>query len=128
MIWLATTFGWHTWVWARLQSRISRSKVFYYYCDQHPDYPAGSPRAGYGSPHGSEVAYVFEHLNPNNPQTKPADLAISDAMSTDWVNFAKHGDPNGKGVPKWPVFSEKNPQVMYFNQTPHPGPARLHAK
>ena len=43
-------------------------------------------------------------------------------MSTYWVNFAKHGDPNGKGVPAWPAFSDKNPQVMYFNQTPHTGP------
>jgi para-nitrobenzyl esterase len=116
------TFGWHTWTWARLQSQTGRSKVFYYYFDQHPEYPGDSPRSGYGSPHGAEVAYVFEHLNPNNSQTKPADLAISDAMSTYWVNFAKHGDPNGKGVPAWPAFSDKKPQVMYFNQTPHPGP------
>jgi para-nitrobenzyl esterase len=32
-------FGWHTWSWARLQSRTGTSKVFYYYFDQHPDYP-----------------------------------------------------------------------------------------
>ncbi|HXR47457.1 MAG TPA: carboxylesterase family protein [Candidatus Limnocylindrales bacterium] len=115
-------FGWHTWTWARLQSQASKSKVFYYYFDQHPEYPEGSPRAGYGSPHGSEVTYVFEHLNPKNPQIKPADLEISDAMSIYWVNFAKHGEPNGKGVPKWPAFSNRKPQVMYFNQTPHVGP------
>ena len=115
------TFGWHTWIWARLQSQNSKSKVFYYYFDQHPEYPADSPRADAGSPHGSEVSYVFEHLNTNNPQIKPADLAISEAMSTYWVNFAKHGDPSGKGVPQWPAFSDKNPQVMYFNQTPHIG-------
>ena len=117
-----STFGWHTWIWARLQSQTSRDKVFYYYFDQHPEYPEGSPQAGRGSPHGSEVPYVFEHLNTNNPQFKPADLAISDAMSTYWVNFAKHGDPNGDGVPQWPAFSDKNPQVMYFSQTPRVGP------
>ena len=115
-------FGWHTWSWARLQSQTGKSKVFYYYFDQHPEYPEGSPRAGYGSPHGSEVSYVFEHLNPRNPQIKPADLEISDAMSTYWVNFAKRGDPNGKGVPKWPAYSNREPQVLYFNQTPHVGP------
>jgi para-nitrobenzyl esterase len=117
-----TTFGWHTWTWARLQSETSKDKIFYYYFDQHPEYPASSPRAGYGSPHGSEVPYVFEHLNPNSPQIKPADLAVSDLMSTYWVNFAKHGDPNGADVPKWPAFSEKNPRVMYFNKTAYPGP------
>src|SRR3990172_7155583 len=36
-------FGWHTWTWARLQAKTGKSKVFYYYFDQHPDYPAGSP-------------------------------------------------------------------------------------
>ncbi|WP_020599781.1 carboxylesterase/lipase family protein [Spirosoma panaciterrae] len=115
-------FGWHTWSWARLQAKTSKSKVFYYYFDQHPDYPADSPKHGYGSGHGQEVAYVFEHLNPSNPQTTKTDLAISDAMGTYWTNFAKYGDPNGKGVPNWPAFNEANPVVMYFSQTPHTGP------
>jgi len=115
-------FGWHTWSWARLQSQTGKSRVFYYYFDQHPEYPADSPRAGYGSPHGQEVAYVFQHLNQNSPQTTKTDLEVSDAMSTYWVNFARHGDPNGDGVPAWPAFSDQNPQVMYFSQTPHPGP------
>jgi len=112
-------FGWQTWSWARLQTETGKSKVFYYYFDQHPDYPAGSGRYGYGSPHGSEVAYVFEHLNARNPQV---DRDISDAMSTYWVNFAKRGDPNGEGMPVWPAFDEQTAQVMYFNQTPKPGP------
>jgi para-nitrobenzyl esterase len=115
-------FGWHTWIWARLQAKTGKSKVFYYYFDQHPEYPADSPRAGYGAGHGAEVAYVFQHLNPSNPQTTPQDVAISEAMATYWTNFAKRGDPNGEGVPKWPVFSDANPLVMYFAQTPHTGP------
>ncbi len=115
-------FGWHTWVWARLQSRMGKSKVFYYYFDQHPDYPEGSPQAGRGSPHGQDVAYVFQHLNPDRPQTTRWDLEISEAMSTYWVNFARHGDPNGEGVPAWPAFSDSNPQVMYFHQKPYTGP------
>lgn len=111
-------FGWQTWSWARLQSQTGKSKVFYYYFDQHPDYPEGSPQAGHGSPHGQDVGYVFQHLN----RPSPADRVISDAMSTYWVNFAKRGDPNGDGAPAWPAFSVKIPQVMYFNQTPHVGP------
>ena len=113
-------FGWHTWIWARLQAKTGKSKVFYYYFDQHPDYPADSPRAGYGAPHGADVRYVFQHLNPSNPQITKADLAISEAMATYWTNFAKHGDPNGEGVPPWPAFSDSHPEVMYFGQTsPH---------
>ena len=114
-------FGWHTWIWARLQSRIGKSKVFYYCFDQHPDYPEDSPRFGYGSPHGQDVAYVFGHLDASNPQTTKTDLEISDAMVTYWTNFARYGDPNGEGVPEWPAFSDANPVVMYFSQTPHTG-------
>ena len=115
-------FGWHTWSWARLVGNKGRSKAFYYYFDQHPDYPAGSPRAGSGSPHGQEVAFVFGVLNPNNPQTTKTDLEISDQMSTYWTNFAKYGDPNGPGVTQWPAFSDKNPVLMYFQQNSHTGP------
>lgn len=115
-------FGWQTWSWARLESKMGKSKVYYYYFDQHPVYPDTSSRAGYGSPHGQEVAYVFEHLDASNPQTTKTDMEISDAMATYWTNFAKYGDPNGKGVPSWPAFSDTDSEVMYFSQTPHIGP------
>lgn len=115
-------FGWHTWSWARLQSRTGKSKVYYYYFDQHPDYPEDSPRYGYGSPHGQDVAYVFMHLDPSNPQTSKSDLEISEVMGTYWTNFAKHGHPNGESVPNWPAFSEGNPVVMYLGPTAHTGP------
>ncbi len=118
-----SAFGWHTWTWARLQSRLGKSNAYFYYFDQHPDYPADSPLAGHGAPHGREVAYVFEHFKGDNGQ-KPtaADLTISEAMATYWTNFAKYGNPNGKGVPKWQAFSDEHPALMYFAQTPHTGP------
>jgi para-nitrobenzyl esterase len=115
-------FGWHTWSWARLQSRMGKAKAFYYYFDHHPDFPESSPKAGYGSPHGQDVAYVFQHLNPKSPEATSTDQEISEAMATYWTNFAKHGDPSGEGVPAWPAYSDANPVAMYFSQTPHTGP------
>ncbi|MDP4208215.1 MAG: carboxylesterase family protein [Bacteroidota bacterium] len=114
-------FGWHTWSWARLQAKTGKSKTFLYYFDQHPDYPKESPRYGFGSPHGQDVAYVFMHLDASNPQTTKSDLDISEAMGTYWTNFAKYGTPNGKGSVEWPAFNEEKPSVMYFQQTPHVG-------
>ena len=116
-------FGWHTWTWARMEANLGRSKSFYYLFDQHPDYPADSPQAGHGSPHGMEVEYVFGHPT-GGPTGKPSatDFAISDAMMTYWTNFAKHGDPNGAGMPNWPAFSDQHPELMYFAGTPHTGP------
>lgn len=114
-------FGWHTWAWARLQSRTGKSKVFYYYFDQHPEYPPGSPREGQGAPHGADVPFVFEHLDAPNRQAAPGDQELSDIIAAYWTNFAKRGDPNGEGLPQWPPFSETNPVVMYLKYPPHTG-------
>jgi para-nitrobenzyl esterase len=115
-------FGWHTWIWARLQSQLGKSKVYYYYFDQHPQAPADSDRPDLGAPHGREVPYVFGHLNDlQHEQPTAADHVISDAMATYWTNFAKYGNPNGKAVPEWPAFSDRNPELMYFAGTPHAG-------
>ena len=107
-------FGWHTWSWARLQAQKGSSKAYYYYFDQHPDYPADSPQYGYGSPHGQDVAFAFMHLNSDDPKTTDSDQALSEAIGTYWTNFAKYGHPNGAGVPEWPGFSIEDPNVMYL--------------
>ena len=116
-------FGWQTWIWARLQSERGSSKVYMYYFDQHPDFAAGSEHEGFGAWHGREVPYVFGHLN-ELPHEQPSatDHVISDAMVTYWTNFAKYGTPNGKGIPKWPAFSDAHPEYMYLAGTPHAGP------
>ena len=114
-------FGWHTWSWARLQARHGGSNVYLYYFDQHPDYPEGSPRHGYGSPHGQEVRYVFQHLDEN--QSIEGDVPLMEAMGDYWVNFAKTGNPNGEGLPYWPAFAESDPQAMYLTgPVPFAGP------
>ena len=115
-------FGWGTWTWARMQTNLGKSKAYYYYFDQPPDYPADSPQAGPGSQHGLEVEYVFGHPT-GGPAGRPSatDLAISDAMMIYWTNFAKYGDPNGQGMPRWPALSDQNPVLMYFAGTPHTG-------
>jgi len=39
-------------------------------------------------------------------------------ISSYYVNFATTGDPNGKGLPQWPAFTDKNQQVMVFDAAP----------
>jgi para-nitrobenzyl esterase len=36
-------------------------------------------------------------------------------VSTYFTNFAKTGNPNGAGLPRWPAFTEKSPQVMFLD-------------
>ena len=44
-------------------------------------------------------------------------------MSTYWTNFAKNGDPNGPGLPKWPVYNaQNNYPVMHLDATSQAAP------
>jgi para-nitrobenzyl esterase len=114
-------FGWHTWSWARLQAKAGKSKVYFYYFNQHPDYPEDSPKFGYGSPHAQDIPYVFQNLDFNDEKTTTADREISEAMGTYWTNFAKYGDPNGPNLPQWPEFNNETKKVMHFEQRPRVG-------
>lgn len=115
-------FGWQTWSWARLQVRTGKSKVFYYYFDQHPERPSDAPNADHGMPHGVDVPYVFQTLERDKPEITADDLKMSEIVSTYWTNFAKRADPNGPGVPAWPQFTERDGKVMYFRNGATVGP------
>jgi para-nitrobenzyl esterase len=72
-------------------------------------------RMRYGASHASEIAYVFDNLRGRNAASvTPRDLEVARMMSTYWANFAKTGDPNGNGLPKWPVFDAKKTEVFEF--------------
>ncbi|MEP7314793.1 MAG: carboxylesterase family protein, partial [Pseudomonadota bacterium] len=113
------SFGWHTWVWAKLQNARGGSPAFVYYMDQRPPYPADSRNADVaGVPHGQELPYVFQKLELTPLPWTDSDRRISDAMATYWTNFAKTGNPDGAGLPHWPAFTSKDPQRMVFKGTP----------
>jgi para-nitrobenzyl esterase len=105
-----TSFAWNAWTWAREQSMQGKGKVFSYYYNNH------APQAE-GSGHGSDVPFAFQTLAVRRTPT-PEDLALSEMISSYYVNFAVHGDPNGKGLPQWPAFTDKNQQVMVFDAAP----------
>ncbi|MCF2946652.1 carboxylesterase family protein [Paraglaciecola aquimarina] len=92
-------FGWHSWSWARLQTRHSDAPTYLYYFDQHPDYPTESPKFGQGSPHAQDVAYVFQQLDENSPEVSAVDIEMSEKIATYWTNFAKTGNPNSETYP-----------------------------
>jgi para-nitrobenzyl esterase len=42
---------------------------------------------------------------------------VADAMSSAWINFARSGDPNGKGAPAWKPYDTAAEPVMAFDVT-----------
>jgi para-nitrobenzyl esterase len=63
-----------------------------------------------GATHGAELAQVFG----TSPAFTDAEKANSAHMQNYWTNFAKTGDPNGAGEPKWEKFSEANDVRINF--------------
>ncbi len=116
-----TTFGWSTWAWATQQSRHGKNPAFIYYFDHR------TPQSPEGANHGSEIAFVFHTLAApglGGVVMKPtaAEWNLSEQMQRYWVNFATTGDPNGVGLPAWPVFDVKTQQAMVLKDTPSAQP------
>jgi para-nitrobenzyl esterase len=117
------TFAWHTWAWAMLQSKRGDGKAYVYYFDHR------TPLSPNGAGHAAEIPYVLRTLGRfTGPAAlvgapRPDDRAMSDLMSSYWVNFAKTGDPNGPGLPPWPAFTERAQTVMHFDASSSARPA-----
>lgn len=79
-------------------------------------YVAESMRAQWkGAPHATEIPFVFDTLEARYERgLTPADKAIAQAANAYWVNFAKTGNPNGGGLPDWPVYSAATDMLMEF--------------
>jgi len=105
------TFAWPTWSWARLQAKTGHGKVYVYYFSHRPPYPNTPMFQGWGAAHGGEIEYVFGNFPAVMPATA-SDRKVADEISSYWVNFAKTGDPNGGGLPRWPAFTNTSSQVM----------------
>jgi para-nitrobenzyl esterase len=94
--------------------------------------PSAQGRMRFGAAHASEIPYVFDNLrNRNGAALEPKDQEVARMMNTYWANFAKTGDPNGQGLPKWPRYDLSKSEILEFRADgsaigePDPRKARL---
>ncbi|MEO8177221.1 MAG: carboxylesterase family protein [Deltaproteobacteria bacterium] len=96
----------------RMRAQHGKSKDFGYLFEraipwpEHPEYQAF---------HSAELPYVFHNLSKLDRPWQDSDHRLAELMSSYWVNFIRHGDPNGEGRPEWPSNAE---QVMRLGVEP----------
>lgn len=109
-------FGIQNYTWANVQSTKGKSKVYVYRFTRR--LPATADFVKYGAFHTGEVAYAYDNLKFLNRPWEPADQQLATTISTYWVNFARTGNPNGKGLPNWPAYNTHDNQVMLLGEKP----------
>ena len=85
---------------------------FYRFSRQRPG-PGGNRVGAY---HGTEIPYVFNTHDAWLP-TEAIDRSLTEAVMDYWVQFARTGDPNLPGRPKWPQYWTERPKVLEFGDT-----------
>ena len=104
-------WGWRMWRWADLQAQARMSKPYVYYFVHSPAEPASPCGYGCKAGHGAEIRHVFDQLDQDPRAWNAEDRQLTREMVGYWTNFAKTGDPNGKGLPAWPAFDGSKPSV-----------------
>ena len=106
------------WVWGepgRMTARAFVAKGEPAYMYQFGYVPASMrERARYGAGHGSEVSYVFNNLSARwgGTEATPEEEKLAQIMNSYWANFAKTGDPNGNGLPPWPLYNTQKEEIL----------------
>jgi para-nitrobenzyl esterase len=76
-----------------------------------------TPAEGLTSPHTLEIPFVFNNIQIAKLLTGagPPAFELANKVSDSWVAFARTGNPNSPGLPKWPAYDEKNRATMVID-------------
>lgn len=90
-----------------VQARAPAYAYLYDHAEPGPD------ATRFGAFHSSEIPYVFRTLDAaaERPFTD-RDRALSELMSSYWVNFIRTGDPNGGSLPAWAPYVPGGRAIM----------------
>jgi para-nitrobenzyl esterase len=63
-----------------------------------------------------EIPFVFDNTDIPVVMTKsPTAKPLAGKTSSAWIAFARSGDPNHPGLPKWPAYSTAERATMVFD-------------
>jgi para-nitrobenzyl esterase len=68
-----------------------------------------------GAFHSADLWYVFHSFKHSWRPFTAGDEALSNKIVDCWTNFARFGDPNGKGGGVWTPYTAEAPQFMVFD-------------
>ena len=75
-------------------------------------YQNGRP---FGARHGDELHYIWGAAGILHSNDDAAKKQLARSLHCAWAAFIKTGDPDGENLPRWPKYSDNNPQVMVFD-------------
>lgn len=85
--------------WGRTNARLRRAPVYGYFFDRTP------PGNSYKAFHSVDLWYVFGNMERCWRPFEETDYALHRQMVSYVANFVKTGDPNGEGLPRWPILT-----------------------
>jgi para-nitrobenzyl esterase len=70
-----------------------------------------------GAPHTVEIPFVFDNTDIPKVMTSggPEVKALAAKTSEAWIQFARSGNPNHKGLPNWPAYTTGERATMVFD-------------
>jgi para-nitrobenzyl esterase len=102
------------WGWVEAQAKTGQAAVYRYRFDRPAPPEENHPQGKYVF-HSAELEFVFGTLDARHGAVWHAeDRGLSEQMVRYWTNFARTGDPNGKGVPVWPRY-DKEQKVLHLD-------------
>jgi para-nitrobenzyl esterase len=135
---LRDEMAWHMRLYASLQAKRGKRAYWYFFTHEPPYAPDARDLK---ATHTVEIPYVFNNLraprvfpdasSPELASASASERALAERVSSYWVNFARTGDPNGKGLPHWPAFSDASAAPLVIgdiNETPDPRRLAIYEK